>query len=95
MIKLQVTPDTGDPFVVDVGSRDILVWERTAKGKSLGQLQDNPQMGDLYRLAHITARRTGLYAGDLDSFETSCDIQELGDKSDDEDGEGGPTQPAP
>ena len=59
MFTLTLTPDYGDPIEVEADSRDIFVWEKTNKGKSLGQLKDNLLMGDMYPIAHIAAKRLG------------------------------------
>ena len=69
MITFTLTPDYGDPLVVEADSRDIFVWEKTNKGKSLGQLKDNLLMGDMYPIAHIAAKRLGEdVPGKLDDF---------------------------
>jgi hypothetical protein len=57
MITFTLTPDHGEELVIEADSRDIYVWERTNRGKSLGQLKDNLLMGDLYPIAHIAAKR--------------------------------------
>ena len=69
MFTLTLTPDYGDELVVEADSRDIFVWEKTNKGKSLGQLKSNLLMGDLYTIAHITCKRLGEdVPGKLDDF---------------------------
>lgn len=89
MFTFTVTPDNGEAFEVKAGSRDVLTWERTGKGKNLMTLRDGLAMGDLYRLAHIAARRQGLFNGDLKEFETTVELDF------EEDDEPDPTQPAP
>ena len=59
MITFTLTPDYGDALTVEADSRDIFVWEKTNKGKSLGQLKDNLLMADMYPIAHIACKRLG------------------------------------
>lgn len=84
-------PDRED-FEVVAGPRDQLVWERAAKGRALGDLLVlQVKIEDLYSLAHIAAKRKGLYSGDLKAFEAEADV-EMGRRDDsDED----PTQSGP
>lgn len=90
MIDFKVEPDGGEPFELKAGTRDALVWERTSKGnKSFTDLLASMNMVDLYHLAHIAAKRQGLYAGSLKEFEESCELH-FDEEVDDPD----PTQPA-
>jgi hypothetical protein len=57
MFTLTLTPDHGAELVVEADSRDIYVWEKTHKGKSLGQLKSNLLMTDLYAIGHIACKR--------------------------------------
>lgn len=88
MFDFTVTPDAGEPFAVHAGSRDILQWERTTKGVTLASLA-NVKMADMYGISHIAARRQGLFAGDLATFEATCEIETADTPEED------PTQPAP
>jgi hypothetical protein len=90
MFDFTITPDSGEPFQVTAGSRDVLTWERTTKGASLATLASGMKIGDMYRIAHIASRRLGLFNGDLATFEESCEITEA-DETDEPD----PTHPAP
>jgi len=73
MFEFKVTPDDGDPFEVSADSRDVLVWERTNHGKRvMATLLDNMSITDMYQVAHIAARRQGLYPDDLKTFEQTC-----------------------
>jgi hypothetical protein len=77
---------------------DLLVWERTAKGKRIGDLLPVAPNGSLdftrlslveiYRLAHIAARREQVFTGPLDEFERTV-VVTLSDA-----GSPGPTPPA-
>ncbi len=92
LIRFRITPDGGESFNVDANSRDVLVWERTTRG-SYANLMRNQQMADLYRIAHIAARRLGLYEGDLPTFESTCDLENIVDEEEDESASD-PTRPA-
>lgn len=93
MFDLVVVPDGGDPYPLGVGSRDVLVFEKTArKGTNLATWREAPSMVDLYRVSHIAAVRQGLFTGDLAAWEHTVDIDFADD--DDEDGDGpDPTRP--
>lgn len=93
MIEVKITPDDGEPYRLDILSRDVLVWERTGKGRSFGTLMDDISMVAVYHLAWIAARRLGHFSGDLKVFEETCEVDM---ETDDEEtaGEPDPTQPA-
>lgn len=59
--------DGGELKFTAVG-RDVFMWEKAYKGKSLGQLKDNFHMWDLYAIAHQAAKRLGHFDGGLDAF---------------------------
>ena len=92
MFTLTLTPDHGGELVVEADSRDIYVWEKTNRGKSLGQLKSNLLMGDLYAIAHITCKRLREDVPQkLDEFVQAYALDfEEDDASEDVD----PTQPA-
>lgn len=93
MYKMTVKPDNGEAFTFDVDTRDLLFWERTNKGKSVGKLVENQSMVDFYSLAYSAAHRGGKFAGTLAEFETQCVlvIDEQGAGDDDEE-EAGPLE---
>jgi hypothetical protein len=92
MFTLTLTPDYGDQLEVEADSRDIFVWEKTHKGKSLGQLKSNLLMGDLYVIAHITCKRLGEdVPAKLDEF---VQAYKLDFEEEDADAGVDPTQPA-
>ncbi|MEO3930768.1 hypothetical protein ABGB07_44030 [Micromonosporaceae bacterium B7E4] len=94
MFRFEVTPDEGDAFFVQSDSRDVLRWEKTTKGASAAQLNDNIQMAALYKIAFIAATRHKQYVGTLAEFEEQHAI-EVVDDDEDEDGDGlDPIQPA-
>lgn len=90
MFKFRVNPDGGEPFDAEATSRDIVMWERLGRGRSLGKLSQSPTMVDMYSLAHVACQRLGMFAGTLPEFETQVDLEfEAVDEATD------PTQPAP
>jgi len=93
MFTFTVTPDDGDPYDVTAGSRDVLRWERTTKGKTVGSLSDAAtlRMEDLFKLAWVASTRFGLYTGSLADFESTVDVE----MKDDEDEGPDPTPPTP
>lgn len=92
MITFTLLPDGADEFKVTATSRDVYMWEKVYRGKSLGQLKANLLMTDLYALAHLACKRQRQYEGTFDEFESTHDLDF---KTDDQDqNEAGPTPPA-
>ena len=91
MIDVTITPDGGGPIEVTIQSRDVLVWERTGKGRSFGTLMDDISMTAIYHLAWLAMRRLGHFAGDLKEFEATVEVSL---EEDQEDAEADPTPPA-
>ncbi|MEV0726005.1 hypothetical protein AB0I37_24905 [Micromonospora purpureochromogenes] len=89
MFTFMIKPDGGDAFEVTAGTRDVLKWERTTKGASLGQLKEGITLGALYKIAHLAATRQQLFTGPLADFEDTCELEF------EEDEEPDPTRPAP
>lgn len=92
MFKVTITRD-GDPepFELTTSTRDVLRWEKTnKKHKSLGSLEKDIAIEDVYMMAFYAAQRLGKWTGTLPEFETQCDIdfEEVMDEPD-------PTQPGP
>lgn len=87
MIDFKIKPDGGEEFDVKAGTRDILLWERTSRGKSFSKLMNDLNMGDLYSLAHMACKRQQLYTGSLAEFEEGCELVFEVEEPD-------PTQPA-
>lgn len=88
MFKFVATPDEGEPYEFVARSRDVVVWEKTGKNRSLGALQETRRFTDIYSLAHVAARRLGLFSGSLDDFEKAVDLEVLPEEEPD------PTQSA-
>lgn len=75
MMRFRISPDGGDTYEIEAGSRDVLMWERTdRKGRSFRELAEAITMADAYRLAWIAVRRQRPDTGDLASFEESTDV---------------------
>jgi hypothetical protein len=91
MFTFKVTPDGDESYTLVADSRDVLIFEKTSRGKNLLTWRDSMSMVDLYRLAHIAATRQGRYEGKLNDFERDVviDIQD-----DEEDESSDPTQPS-
>ena len=75
-MSLGITPDGCETFRVDVGMRDVLRWERTVRGASMGRLA-KPSAQDLYSLAWSACASRELFAGDLAAFEAACEVDAL------------------
>lgn len=86
-LTFAVTPDGGETVNVIVGMRDVLRWERTVRGASMGRLA-KPAAQDMYSLAWSACKHRGLFDGDLAAFEEQCELEPV--EVDEED----PTNPA-
>lgn len=71
----RVTPDEGEPYIVNAGTRDVLAWEKGNPGRSAQQMQDDFHMSYAYWLAHHAAKRQGLFSGTRQEFEQSVDLE--------------------
>lgn len=76
MIDFKVVPDNGDAYEVTAGTRDLMKWEKANPGSSALQFaQGTARLSDLYAIAHIAAKRQGLFKGTLDEFEDSVELE--------------------
>lgn len=82
LIIFTVTPDDGEPFEVEAGSRDIARWESSGRNRTLSSWQQNPNMTEMYRVCWIAMERLER-AGklklpngvdDVESLRECCDI---------------------
>lgn len=89
MFTFTVKPDEGTEYKLVAGSRDVAIWERATKGRTLADLQ-RPSMCDFYGIAHVAAKRQGLTDLTKAQFEESCDL-DMGDE--DDEAEPDPTPP--
>jgi len=71
----RVTPDDGEPYIVNAGTRDVLAWENDKPGRSAQRLNDNFHVKDAYWLAHCAAKRQGLFSGTRQEFEASVELE--------------------
>lgn len=61
MFDLRIAPDDGEPFDVKAGMRDVVMWEKTHRGRSLSQLGDGGlSAGMVYELAFSACQRQQL-----------------------------------
>lgn len=85
MMKFDVTPDEGEAYQLEAGSRDVLAWERAGRGRSFSELGNNLSMIGLYGLSYHAAVRQGRFSGTLAEWEQSVDLMPVA--ADDEDGD--------
>jgi hypothetical protein len=81
MFDFKITPDEGDTFELTAGMRDIVMWERTHKGRAFAQLGDGGMSATmLYEIAYSACRRQGLVPREISEqqFIASYEI-ELGE----------------
>ncbi len=76
LMTFTVTPDEGDEFEVEAGSRDLARWESEGKGRSLAALGSNPSMAEMYRVCWIAMERLS-NAGKLDLPAGVTDVKTL------------------
>jgi hypothetical protein len=93
LLRLRVSPESADAFVVDVVSRDILVWEKGGRDRSYAALMVKQDMAPLYEIAHQASVRAGRFAGSLAAFESTCDIA-VAPPDEETDAASVPTRPA-
>jgi hypothetical protein len=98
-VPFEITPDGGDPYRVVADTRDIYTWEKTTPNKTvtLQQAMEELRFAELYRIAWIAARRQGMFAGTLDDFAATHQVEPKGDDDQEEEEEEGgdavPTRP--
>jgi hypothetical protein len=74
MFKFKVRSDDGETLEFPAGTRDIAMWEKTTPGASMAKLLSDLKVTDMYKIAHLAARRQQLYTGSLAEFENTFDI---------------------
>lgn len=74
MFLFKLTPDGGDTFEVRATTRDVLMWEKTAKGRSLSALMNELRVADMYEIAYVSAKRQGLWDDNRAEFESRVDL---------------------
>ena len=91
MFIFTIRPDAGESYELKATSRDVYVWERAGRDRTLQSFMENLSLEACYQVAHIAARRQGTFAGTLEDFAASHDL----DFREEEDEEPDPSQPAP
>lgn len=74
MIDFTIKPDGGEAYEVTATTRDIYVWEKAGRDRTINKLIGDVSMQAMYELAHVAARRQQLFTGALDEFVESCDL---------------------
>jgi len=82
MFTFLITDDSQNTHELKATSRDIANWEKTSRGASMSQLKDAMRMTDLYKIAFFTAKRTGVFEGNEQSFMDTFDLEIEGDQED-------------
>lgn len=79
--RFKIMPDSGDEFEVAAGMRDIRLWEKLHKGRSLGMFSDPVKMSAtlLFELAYSACKRQSKLPGTMtgDQFADAYDIEML------------------
>lgn len=74
-MHVEVTPDGVDPYTVIVNGRTVVAWERSGRGNSFSNLQADLKLTDVYGLAYVAAKTSGVYAGSLAEFEATVEVR--------------------
>lgn len=90
MFLFKLTPEGQDLFEVRATTRDVLVWEKTGRDRSLNGLMEKLRVSDLYEIAYLAAKRQGHWDGSRAEFEERVDLD-----FEEEQGGADPTRPAP
>lgn len=102
MFDFTVTPDGGDPITVAAGMRDVVLWEKTHKGRALAQIGDATKLSAsiIYELAYSACRRQRLLpdgtteAAFCENYDIEFDVPEPEpDAADEQDSDMDPTSP--
>lgn len=79
--RFRITPEHGDPYEVDAGTRDLLVWEKTNKaGRTQVDLAKGASIADLYGIAFQAAKRLELSDLTRAQFEETCEVEVVGEQ---------------
>jgi hypothetical protein len=76
---IEIRPDGNEePYFLEVTARDALLFEKTSrKGMTIFDYLTKPSMTELYRMAHLVAKREQRFTGSLKEFEAAheCVVQ--------------------
>lgn len=75
MFTFDVRPDGENEFRVVATSRDVSLWERTHKGRTLKQIEQSLSMSLMEELAVVACRRQRRWEGTLEEFRAHCDVE--------------------
>lgn len=78
MFNLRITPDGGETVDVSAGMRDVVMWEKTHRGRSLAELgAGGLTAGMVYELTYAACRRQQLIPRELTEaqFNESYEIE--------------------
>lgn len=104
MMTFDVRPDGRAEFRIVATSKDLVIWEKSFKGRSLAQFDSNPSMTAVVEVAFTACRRQGRWDGTFSEFAETCEVEPIdttAEKSPEGDEDGGqitgldPTQPGP
>lgn len=65
MFEFRVVPDEGEAFDLTAGMRDLVMWEKTHKGRGLAQVGDGLTASMIYEIAFSACRRQQLLPREL------------------------------
>ncbi|QFU87880.1 hypothetical protein [Amycolatopsis sp. YIM 10] len=60
MITLKLKDDEGEVTELTATTRDIVLWERTHRGKTFKSIQDNMSLIDFYGIAYCAVKRQNI-----------------------------------
>ncbi|HYD28882.1 hypothetical protein [Brevundimonas sp.] len=87
MFEFRILPDGGEPFEITASMRDLRMWEKTHRGRSMGVLSDRSSLSAtiLFEIAYAACRRQGKIHNDMtgDVFAETHDF-ELGEEVEEE-----------
>lgn len=74
MFEFEVSPDGAEPFALKARWRDVVVWEKSGRDRSMGTLMTDMRAAWLDELAHLAATRQGLYSGTYAEWAANVDL---------------------
>lgn len=72
-----VDDEDADPVEVIAKLRDVSLWERTIRGRSLGAIERDGQLNQLEEICHFAAKRMGIVDCNLAQFRERYDIEPI------------------
>lgn len=65
MFEFRIVPDDGEAFDLTAGMRDLVMWEKTHRGRALAQVGDGLSASMVYEIAFSACRRQQVLPRDL------------------------------